>query len=160
MNTFLTLFFLSSGLLFSETPPVHSNVVADLHLDNFNNELFLEASLDKRMLSVALMSEGDCTPREMLSECGSEYLIDHFHIKVNGQAIAVDQQAMELTKDKVVFRYYLGDMHQKITLVEASSDYLIAYHEHSELKLNISIYDTFRQYSLNAKRPTMKMQVL
>ncbi|MEQ8471121.1 MAG: hypothetical protein RIC35_08045 [Marinoscillum sp.] len=155
----MILNLLTALLLLLSPPKFHSNVVAELRLDNFENELFLEASLDKRMLAVALMSEADCPPKEMLPNCGSQYLIDHFEILINGKVVSLQKQAMEIRKDQVVFRYYLGDMNEKIHLVEARSDYMIEYHEHSELKLNVVLYDTFRQYSLNVSRPKMKMHL-
>lgn len=130
----------------------HSEVVAEVRFSNFENELFLEVVLDKRMLSTALIVEADCQPEEMLSVCGSDYFENHLHLKVNSNPVSIQEPEMELFKSQVMYRYYLGDLGQPVEKLEVESDYLFDYHEHSILKVKVGIYDTWKSYNLTDQR--------
>jgi len=132
---------------------LHSNILGELRIDNFNHELFVDAYLDKQMLTTALIREADCQPQDMMSVCGGQYLQDHVKIHVNGQLLSFSQQAMEVHKEYVVYRYYLGETDQSIQTIKVESDYLLDYYEHTVLKVKIGVEDLTKSYNLNA---TMK----
>lgn len=141
-------------LLFPWQPP-HSNVVGELRISNFENEIFVEAIMDKRYLTIALMNEADCERQDMMSVCGSEYILSSIDFKVNEQAIPLEKQAMEIQKDFVVYRYYAGKMTSGITDIYVASDYMLDYHEHSILNVIMEVHDETKNYSLHAKNKSL-----
>lgn len=130
----------------------HSEVVGEVRIDNFKNELFVEVILDKRMLSTALIMEADCAPQEMLSLCGSEYFQNHTQLRVNSLPVTMQRPEMEVFKTQVLYRYYVGDFNQPFTTLEVESDYLFDYHEHSIIKVKVGVNDAAKSYNLSKQR--------
>ncbi|MFY0607797.1 MAG: hypothetical protein JXR10_13855 [Cyclobacteriaceae bacterium] len=87
MNLFLSIFIFLSAAPVLEAAPLHSNVVGELRIENFKNELYMEAIMDKRFLATALKKEAKCSPENMLEVCGNQYILDHIQIMVNGETL-------------------------------------------------------------------------
>ncbi|MEP0365532.1 MAG: hypothetical protein ABJN36_08620 [Cyclobacteriaceae bacterium] len=158
MKILLFITYLFSNLFAPPESVVHTNVVGELRLDNFKNEVFLEAILDKRYLTVALKNEGDCTPDEMLTVCGSKYLMEHTNIAVNEAEVEPIQQSVEVQRDFVVFKYSLGDQ-GTINQVTLQSDYMTDYFDHSEINVSVEIYQLSRTYRITEERSSVTINL-
>lgn len=128
---------------------VHSEVVGEIRIDNFGTELFVDAVLDKRLLTSVLLKEGDCISAQMMEICGGNYFTDHVRFIVNGKPLKCSQQLLELHQEHVVYRFYLGDLNEKIKSVSVESDYMLHYNDHSVLKVKLGIDNELRTYNLH-----------
>ncbi|MEO9476800.1 MAG: hypothetical protein ABJG41_14755 [Cyclobacteriaceae bacterium] len=158
MKFLLFITYLFANLSAPSESIIHTNVVGELRLDNFQNEVFLEAILDKRYLTVALKNEGDCTPSEMLTVCGSKYFMEHTNVAVNETEVAPVQQSVEVQRDFVVFRYSLGDQGE-VNQVTLQSDYMTEYFDHSEINVSVDIYELSRTYRITEKRSSVTINL-
>jgi hypothetical protein len=153
----MNLAFLILSLLL---PPVemHSNVVGQIQVDNFGNELFLVATMDKRPLTVALMNEGDCAPQDMLRVCGNEYLQEHIQFFVNGEKVRPELQRMDMEKEHLVFNYYIPSI-GTLENLKVISDYMISYHDLSEVKFNLTIQQLSKQFTLSQNKKEIHLKL-
>ena len=110
----------------------------------------IDAMLDKRALSVALMSEGDCEPQEMMDKCGRAYFWEHFALTVNGKSISPTKLSMEIHKEAVIFHFEWNNT-APIKSIEVASEYMLSYHEHSVMNVLINVDDLQKHYSLKAE---------
>ncbi len=139
---------------------IHNEVVAELRINNFKNELYVEVVVDKRMLTTALIMEADCTPSDMVKVCGGQYIKDHIWVSVNGQPVEFEQQSTQLYKTQVLYNFYLGDLGEDLKNIEVETDYMFKYHEHSIIKVKMSIEDTIKSYNLTANKRRIESQIL
>ncbi|WP_258102345.1 DUF6702 family protein [Marinoscillum pacificum] len=154
----LLLSFLMSSVSTDEV--FHSEVVAEVRIDNFQNELFVEVLLDKRMLSTVLIIEADCQPQEMLSKCGSEYLQSKLKLVADGQELELVSPEMEIFQKQVMYRYYLGDLGGPVSKLEVSSDYMFDQHEHSIVKVKVGIGNTSKSFNLSASKRSIQTNII
>ncbi len=157
MTIITSIFLLLSSLIASPETPPHSNLVGHVKIDNFKNELFVEASISKILLSHILKTQANCAPQEMLERCGNEYFIEHFKLVINGQAVSLTKQNMSLSKDYVLYNYYLGDLGSEVETIKLTSDFLLDDYEHSLLNVAVTINDFNKLYSLSAHRKEIQI---
>jgi hypothetical protein len=150
MMTYLTILLIGVSALFSSAGTMHSSIVGELRIDNFNNELYVEAVVDKHLLALALIREADCPADEMLEKCGGQYVADHVVMKVNDQVVTFQQQNFQVFKDQVLFSYYLGEMDEGFDSIEVESDYLLDYYEHSVFRVKVGVANTTKSYNLTS----------
>lgn len=137
----------------------HTNTVGQLTLENFKNELYITASMDKRFLTLALMNEGDCSPKEMLSKCGDEYLKDHIQLIINGDGECLTFSAFNVQKDYVTFNYVVVIDEKNIEYIDLQSDYMLDYHEHSVLKVSINVKGHNKSYNMKSSRQKININL-
>lgn len=153
----MTHLILWVGLWFSPTP-VHSNVVGQIHVDNFGDELFFVATMDKRPLTIALMNEGDCSPKDMLNVCGDEYFQSHIQFFLNGEKLVLQLQRMDMEKEHVIFNYYVPAV-ASMEKIQVKSDYMLAYHDQSEVKVLFTIDQLSKKYTLSQARTELNLNL-
>lgn len=153
----ITILFLFLFLI-SQKTMAHTEEVGQLKIDNFENQLFVTATLDKRALSYALMNEGDCSPKDMLSECGNDYFLSHVTIKVNGVLVSLGEISMILEKASVTFQYQLDGVFDNIQSIEVESDYMLQYAEHARLRVFLDVADFQKNYSMDQNRKKINIQ--
>ncbi|WP_421877151.1 hypothetical protein [Marinoscillum sp.] len=132
--------------------PIHSEVVAEVRIDNYENEVFVEVALDKRLLTTALIMEADCSPQTMLSVCGGEYLSAHLALTVNDSLMKLHSPTFEMFQKQVLFRYYLGDMGRPVRKLTVESDYMFDYHKYSIVKVKVGVDNTTKSYNITNER--------
>ena len=137
----------------------HSEVVAEVRIDNFENELFVEVLVDKRLLSTVVITEADCLPQEMLSQCGSEYLQSHLSLTVNSKNMELTSPEMEVFQKQVMYRYYLGDQGTPASHLTVSSDYLFDFHEHSIVKVKVGVRNTSKTFNLSTNNRSIQTNI-
>lgn len=143
----------------SPSSVVHSEVVGEIRIDNFGTEVFVDALLDKHLLTTVLLKEGNCAPAQMMEICGGNYFTDHVRFVVNGKTLTCSQQSLELHQEHVVFRFYLGDLQEKIKTVSVESDYMLHYNDHSVLKVKLGINNELRTYNLNEQLQKIEAKI-
>lgn len=139
------LFFFSPSLL----PAARAEVVGEVRIENFKNNLIIDAMLDKGALTVA-MSEVDCEPQDMIKKCGQAYFWEHFTIYVNGRSIHTTKLSMEIQEESVLYHFEWNNT-TPIRSIEVTSDYMLRHHKHSELNVLINVDDVQKDYSLKAE---------
>lgn len=133
------------------TPTPHSNVVAHILIDNYNNDLYAKVYLEKSHFSMALKKEESCSAQEMLSVCGNSYFKKHMNLSLNGKALSFKNQSLEIQKDYVIYRYFLGPAEGEINTIEIEGYCMLQYDDHSVTKLKIKIDEHEKHYSLSSK---------
>lgn len=131
-----------------KTADFHSLTVAQVLIDNYHNDLYAEVYLKKSMFTMALRKEAHCNPQEMISKCGNEYFQKHLRLKLNDRAMIFENQSIDIQKDFIIYRYFLGSAEEGIKKIEVESDYMLQYDDHSITKVRIKIDDLEKQYSL------------
>ena len=152
MIILLSLFLFGYYPNFDFAEDVHSNVVGELRIDNFKQEVYVEAVVDKHLLTLALIREADCPPDQVLETCGGQYVTDHLSLSVNGKQMRFRQTGFQIFKDQVLYRFFLGECEGSFESIEVESDYLLNYYEHSVLHVKVGVNDTSKSYSLTALR--------
>ncbi len=148
----ILVLFISMGFSSPENAlDMHSNVVAQVLIDNYHNDLYAEVYLEKSLLTMALKKEENCLPQEMLSICGNTYLQKHLSLSLNGSPLAFENQSQDIQKDFVIYRYFLGSAKEAINKIEVESDYMQKYNDHSVTKIRIKIDELEKHYSLRSE---------
>lgn len=152
MNLLFSLLFTASHFFASAEMPMHANVVAHVLIDNYHNDLYAEIYLEKTLFANALRHEADCDASLMLSKCGSEYVEKNLKMTLNGESVVFADQTMDIQKDYVIYRFYLGKAEDCITKVTVKTNYMFQYDEHAVTKLRIKIDEVEKHYSLITSR--------
>ncbi len=148
-------------LLILQTPSLaHSEMAGQLIFENFKNELYVKSIIDKRMLSLALMQEADCTPDQMISICGDEYLQEHIQITVNCQQVTYEKVSVTLEKNAVVYTYRMIKADEPIASVSVTSDFLLRYNEHAFVRTQFAIDNISKSFDLKASKKTIEANFL
>ena len=134
----------------------HTEIAGRLIFENFENELYVRAELDKRLLTVALMYEGDCPPREMLAVCGDQYLREHLKITVNCTETDLEKLSMEIQHRHVIFSYKVLHPNEQLRSIGVSSSYLLKYNDHAIVRTHFDIDLHTKSYDLNASRQSIE----
>lgn len=132
----------------------HSEMAGKVTLEHHQGTLYAEVILDKRMLTTALMHEGDCPPADMLKVCGAQYFQKHVALKINHEETQWTEPSYEIQQKNIVFRYELkapGAI-QNIAII---SDYMLAYNDHAILRAALQIGDKTRSFDLKAHRQSV-----
>ncbi|WP_406659438.1 hypothetical protein [Marinoscillum sp.] len=144
-------------LLILQTPSsAHSEMAGQLTFENFRNELYVKSIIDKRMLSLALMQEADCTPDQMISICGDAYLQAHIQITVNCQPVTYEKLSVTLEKNTVVYAYRMIKADEPIASIGVSSDLILKYNDHAFVRTQFAIDDVTKSFDLKASRKTIE----
>ena len=125
-------------LSMSRTGFAHSEIVATYIIESYDGAYYLRAMLEKKHLTMALVHEGDCPSAQMMSVCGSKYLLEHLSLSSNAGEIPLEKQAMEMEKDYVIFTYRLDAEVQAGSKIRLTSDYMFYYNDHAILRALIS----------------------
>lgn len=134
----------------------HTETVATYVVEKYNNQYFIRATLNKRLLTTALKKEAECTPAEMISVCGKNYVLDHLEVKINGELKVLEKVSHEIQKNNVEILFKLKGDILKLHLLEIKSDYLFAYNNHGLIKVLLNFMDEPISYTLTPKRNQMK----
>ena len=135
-----------------KTNIIHSNVVAHVLIDNYHNDLYAEVYFKKDLFTMALLQEESCAPENMVKVCGNSYAQQHINMTLNDEPLTFENQSVNIEKDYVIYRYFLGSSNGKIQKIEVESDYMLKYDDHSVTKLRIKIDELEKHYSLKAER--------
>ena len=147
--------FLLLILIWALAPTIsfaHSEVVGEIVFENFKNELYATARLDKRFLTGALMAEGDCAPRDMMSVCGDQYVRENISLYVNGKPVTFEKELMEIQKGYVIITYKVISPDEKITNIKVDSSYMFKYNDHAILRISFSIDNINTSYNIKTSR--------
>ena len=99
------LLFIVPVLFLGPAAQLHNETVGHISLEEYDNELYAKATLDKRYLALVLNKHAKCPAATMLSNCAPEYMENNLTIKVNGKPVGIRQTAQELTKRNLILLY-------------------------------------------------------
>ncbi len=139
------------GFLFSQKAMAHIEILAQLSIVNYNDELYVKAVLDKKNLVFALKEEGDCSPQMMLKECGDNFFKTYIKTKVNNEEVTLERTAFEIKQKQVVFNYKVKT-HAKINSISLESDYMLKYNSHGGINVFFEIDEHRSSYTMTAIR--------
>lgn len=145
----LTIIFLFSGIsaIFA-----HSELVAQITLSKNEDQLTLQAVLEKKHLSAVLKEENNCVPSEMLKKCGSNYFTNHFKLQINQKEVKLENESYELVKESVIYNYTVDFSGQILEEIKIFSDYMIHYNSHSLTRVFFELNEETTSYDLNHLR--------
>ena len=152
----ITFLLLLIYALFSQTAMAHNETVATLSFSNANDVIYLQVTVEKRHLVLALEKEGTCTPDKMFKVCGDTYFNDNILIFVNGQSLELDKQSVDVQKDFVIYNYKIKSYIGKLESVIVKSSYMLKYNDHSRTKLVFEEDDELTSYFLHINRSKIK----
>lgn len=153
------LSILLTGVVISLHPSTfaHSEVVASLTFERYENTITLTAVLSKNALTTALLKEADCRPENMLRVCGNSYFQEHHTILVNGKEAEMEFASMELRKESIVYTYtFTAD--DAITKVLVKSSYLFEYSDHAVENVAFKFDGDAQHYQLLHNRRELTAQ--
>lgn len=153
----ISLIFFSFSI--PDNSEFHSNIVAHVLIDNYHNDLYAEIYVKKNLFTMALKKEENCEPQNMISVCGNSYIQKYLIMSLNGNPLVFENQSIEIEKDFVIYRYFLGSATETITKIEVESDYMLKYDNHSVTKLRIKINELEKHYSLKAERKKITLSL-
>ena len=137
------------------TAPLHTEIVADFYFETHDDGLYVLAVLEKHHLTLALQSEGICAPQDMLAVCGDQYVKDNFQLTINGKAMTMDKEGMDVKREQIIYSYKVKEGPMKIEELSVNSTYMLKYNEHAFTRVAININDQQVQYNLRASRQTL-----
>lgn len=129
----------------------HTEIFAHLSYTNYNNELFIRATLDKEPLVHALKKEGDCSAKTMLKECGDKFLKTYIKTKVNNKLVDLHRVGFEIEKDQIIFSYEVKNT-SKIESISVESEYMLKYNPHGGIKVFFEINEHKSSYTMTERR--------
>lgn len=130
----------------------HTEVVGKIVFKNFENELYATAILDKRLLTVALMNEGECAPKDMLKVCATRYVQAHIKFIVNCEEVDYKQLSVDVQQTAVVISYQVEADAKAVETISVSSSYMLKYNDHAMMQVHFAIGEEDRVFNLHADR--------
>jgi hypothetical protein len=137
----------------------HNTMVGKIIIEDFGEELLINAVMEKKYLTEVLTKETDCSPKEMLLHCGDAYLQRHIQFLVNGNNECLTFQSMEIQQDRVLFKYSIAAEHSKIESIGVSSDYMLSYEAHAMLKVEVNVGSFARSYNMKESRQKININL-
>ncbi|OJJ20269.1 hypothetical protein BKI52_17535 [marine bacterium AO1-C] len=136
---------------FCSSISVHDEVVGNLVFKHQNNKLVITATLNKRLLVLALQKEGKCPPKHMMTNCATQYIQQNIQIWVNGQEIAYQKVDQQFQKHAMVYTFE-APFANPIKNIQIDSSYLLKYNSHAIVKSLFLLHQQNRTFSLSHRR--------
>lgn len=137
----------------------HNEMVAEFIFQSNGHDLFITANLEKRHLTLALKSEGDCTAEEMMKVCGNEYVNQHFTVFLNHATCKLVDEGLNIGKDYVTYNYFIDLQGEDICQVRVDSDYMLQYNDHGITRVAFALTGFNKIYSLSKDRRSITASI-
>lgn len=148
---------LVSAVVLLSSSALHNESVGQLSFEQYNNQVYVRATLDKRYLAQVMQAESDCPAAIMLSECAPAYVTQHIHVKVNGEYVKLALAQQELMQRHVLLTWKVQAPNAPIERLHVQSTYMTAMTDHATLRVNCLLNELERYYTLSANRTAINV---
>ena len=159
MNTrqLLALVGLFAAVLLLSSAQLHNERVGEITFEQYQNQVYARAILDKRYLTLALKQEVDCPAAIMLSSCAPSFVQERMRVEVNGQSASLEKIDQELTQRHLIITWKLHSNDQQINSLELNSSYMLAYTDHATIGVNCFLNQQERYYTMSARKTAINI---
>lgn len=134
--------------------PDHVEVVGNFEIIHYENEISVKAYLEKHHLTLALQSEGNCEPRDMLKVCGDQYLQSHFEMILNGKTAILEAKGMTIERDFIIYQFTC-EAPEKIEKIRINSTYMQSYNPHALVRIGFNVHEQERMFQIKLPRKSI-----
>jgi hypothetical protein len=135
--------------------PPHIETVATYTLEQYGESIYLKAALEKKFLIDWLEAHGDCAPQKMISHCGSNYVLKHLNLKINGKEQVLNFKSHSVGKDQIEILFTIKKPKIRMSSIYFHSDYMFEENSHAALRLIVSLEEKPKSYTLKPTRPNI-----
>ena len=143
-------------LLLLTSTSMHNERVGEITFEEYNNEVYARAVLDKRYLVLALKQEADCPAAAMMANCAPNYVKDHLSVQLNGKPVDMRKIQQELTQRHLIITWKLNNQ-EPVEQLRVNSTYMLALTNHATLGINCHLNQQERYYTMSARKSSINV---
>ena len=155
-RTSLLLFALAGAMMLLSSASLHNESVGEITFEQYENEVYARAILDKRYLAHALKQEADCPAATMLSHCAPAYVQERVNVLINGSKVALTKVQQELTQRHVILTWKLSS-NEPVQSLKVNSTYMLSVSDHATLTVNCFLNERELYYTMSARKPAINV---
>ena len=156
LRTALLCSLLAGALMLLSSATLHNESVGEITFEQYENEVYARAILDKRYLAMALKQEADCPAATMLSHCAPAYVQDHVNVVVNGTKVGLTKVQQELTQRHLILTWKLNS-NEPVESLNVNSTYMLSVSDHATLSVNCFLNERELYYTMSARKPAINV---
>lgn len=135
---------------------IHNEVVGIFSFEKLSDDyLLLNVKVEKKHFVHALKKEKNCSLKNMMRVCGSEYLKDNFQVEINDKEMILNQEEITIEKDFIHLTYTIKLVTSQINKIKVVGNYMFKYNDHAILKIVFDLNEKRRNFNLKNTRRTI-----